>query len=208
MAKITQIKQNVKNKNKASVFADGEFLCSVTCESIVNGRLKEGDEIDEAKLKLVLEESEKQLAFQKGVESVCRNLKTQKQIEEMLTKKGYSPEIVKSAVEKMKEYRYVDDEEYVRCFCETYKNAKGKKRIKYELKLKGICDEHLVLIDEFIDSQEEAVFKAAEKFMKNRNADKDTLQKLFRHLAGKGFEFDLCRKAVENFSSDEVGDDF
>ena len=69
MAKITQIKQNVKNKNKASVFADGEFLCSVTCESIVNGRLKEGDEIDEAKLKLVLEESEKQLAFQKGVES-------------------------------------------------------------------------------------------------------------------------------------------
>ena len=44
MAIVTQVKQNAKNKNKVSVYADGEFLCSVTAESAVKLGVKAGAE--------------------------------------------------------------------------------------------------------------------------------------------------------------------
>ena len=70
-----------KNKNKVSVFADGEFLCSVTAESVVKMRIKVGDQIDNQKLLDTLFESDCQTAFSKAVDNVCKSIKTQKQIE-------------------------------------------------------------------------------------------------------------------------------
>ena len=207
MAIVTQIKQNVKNKNKVSVFAYGIFLCSVTAESIVKHRVKVGDEIDENKLKTVLDESDRETAFQKAVDCVCRSMKTQKQTEDYLYKKGFSAEVVQTTVAKMQEYRYIDDGEFVKSYVMTYKNAKGKKRIEYELKLKGVAQEHIDKVEQLLDDQTESVNNVAAKFMKNRQPTKDNLQKLFRHLAGRGFDFDLCRNCVKTFAAAAENED-
>ena len=94
MPKVTEIKQNVKNKNKVSVFADGEFLCSVTAEAVVKMRIKVGDEIDNQKLSATLFDSDCQIAFTKAVDLVCKNIKTQSQVQKYLFDKGFSSEVV------------------------------------------------------------------------------------------------------------------
>ena len=190
---VTQIKQNAKNKNKVSVFADGQFLCSVTAESVAKMRIKQGDEIDEKKLLDTLFESDCQTAFTKAVDSVCKSVKTQKQVEKYLFDKGFSTAVVQNVVQKMKEYRYIDDEEYVRLFVSTYQRAKGKKRICFELKQKGVDQEYINLVDELIDDQKEYALALAQKFANGKVMDQKTVQKLYRHLATKGFDFDTCR---------------
>lgn len=203
MATITQIKRNIKNKNKVSVFADGEFLCSVTEESAVKSKIKVGDEIDGDRLKTILAESDRETAFQKAVDSVCRSLKTQKQVETYLYGKGYSAEVVSAVVDKMKEYRYVDDGEYVRAYISTYQSKKGKKKICYELKLKGVGQELLEQAESLTGDQTEYAAALAVKFMKNRLPTRENLQKLFRHLAGKGFDFEVVRAAVNSVADTE-----
>lgn len=193
MPKVTEIKQNVKNKNKVSVFADGEFLCSVTAEAVVKMRIKVGDEIDNQKLADTLFDSDCQTAFAKAVDNVCKSMKTQSQVQKYLFDKGFSSAVVQNTIEKMKEYRYVDDSEYVKSYVHTYQQTKGKKRIVFELKQKGIEQEYINLIDDLIDDQKEYALALAQKFAKGKQMDQKNVQKLYRHLATKGFDFETCR---------------
>lgn len=206
MAVITQIKQNVKNKNKVSVFADGVFLCSVTAESILKCRVKVGDEADEDKFKRVLFESDVSTGFQKAVDWICRAPKTKMQTQKYLTSKGFSAEVVAAVMAKLEEYRYIDDGEYARAFAEFYKNSKGKRRIAYELKGKGVDEENIADVQEFIGDQTEAAIEIAHKYMKEKQPTRENLQKLFRYLAGRGFEFDVCRECIRTFSQEALDD--
>ena len=196
MPVVTDIKQNLKNKNKVSVFADGEFLCSVTAESVAKMRIKVGDQIDNQKLLDTLFESDCQTAFSKAVDNVCKSFKTQNQVQKYLFDKGFSTEVVNKTIEKMKEYRYVDDAEFVRLFVSSYQKTKGKKRICFELKQKGVEQEYIDLVDELIDDQTEYALALAQKFAKGKQMDTKNGQKLYRHLASKGFDFDTCRYCV------------
>ena len=201
MPKVTEIKQNVKNKNKVSVFADGEFLCSVTAEAVVKMRIKVGDEIDSQKLSATLFESDCQIAFTKAVDLVCKSIKTQSQVQKYLFDKGFSSEVVQKTIEKMKEYRYIDDGEYVKSYVNTYQKQKGKKRIVFELKQKGVEQEYINLVDDLIDDQKEYALAIAQKFAKGKEMDLKNLQKLYRHLATKGFDFETCRYCANILAS-------
>ena len=205
MPKVTEIKQNVKNKNKVSIFADGEFLCSVTAQSVVKMRIKVGDEIDSQKLSDTLFESDCQTAFTKAVDSVCKSMKTQSQVQKYLFDKGFSSAVVQNTIQKMKEYRYVDDGEYVKSFVRTYQQTKGKKRIVFELKQKGVEQEFINLVDDLIDDQKEYALALAQKFAKGKQMDAKNVQKLYRHLATKGFDFETCRYCA-NCLADGVED--
>jgi len=196
VAIVTELKQNIKNKNKLSVFADGEFLCSVTAETIAKLRIKIGDSIDENKLGDILFENDCQTSFCKAVDMICRNMKTQKQTETYLFDKGYSSDVVKHTISKMKEYKYIDDAEYVRAYVAAFQKTKGKIRICFELKQKGIEQEHICLVDELIDDQREYALALAQKFAKDKQMDGKNIQKLYRYLASKGFDFDICRYCV------------
>lgn len=207
MAVITQIKQNVKNKNKVSVFADGEFLCSVTMDSILKCHVQVGDEADGDALKNALFASDVSTAFQKAVDWICRAPKTKAQAQKYLAGKGFSADVITAATAKLEEYRYIDDGEYARIYSEFYCNTKGKKRIAYELKAKGVADDHIEEAQEAIGDQTEAALSVAQKYMRSKQATKENLQKLFRYLAGRGFDFDVCRECIKSFSQEVLDED-
>ena len=115
------------------------------------------------------------------------------QVEKYLFDKGFSTAVVQKTVQKMKEYRYVDDAEYVRIFANNYQKTKGTKRICFELKQNGVEQEYIDLVDDLIDDQKEYALVLAQKFAKGKDMDQKNLQKLYRHLASKGFDFDVCR---------------
>ncbi len=203
MAVVTEIKQNVKNKNKVSIFADGEFLCSVTAESAVKLGVKTGTEIDETRLKLLLDEHDRETAFSKAVEHVCRSMKSRNQVEKYLRDKGFSEEIISSTILKMLEYKYIDDAEYVRAYAATYGKSKGARRIKYELSQKGVERELIDSVDGILDDQREIAMALASKFMKNRAHGRDSAKKLFAHLATKGFEYSICSECASKYLDEE-----
>ena len=81
-------------------------------------------------------------------------------------------------------------------------NMRATRKIM-ELKNKGLSDEAIDGALSSIDSDREketakAVF---EKYMRGKTADKPTLQKAYRHLLSKGFDYEVI-KSIISFEED------
>lgn len=134
------------------------------------------------------------------------NIKTQKQVSDYLYKKGYGTKTVEHCMKKLREYKYVDDEEYAKLYVKSYMEKKGKRLLEFELKTKGISEEIIKRVFENFEDSEEVILSISEKFLKTRPRDKKTAQKLCAHLFSKGFNFDdiqkVLRKLIYNFDEE------
>jgi len=154
------------------------------------------------KVELKPEQNTTEAAFTKGVSYVCRAPKTKKQAAEYLHKKGFNQEVIIATVEKMLEYGYINDEQFTELYVGYYGRTKGKRKLEQELKLKGVSSEIVENCE--LPDQKEAALNAAKRFMKSRENNLDNMQKLYRHLAGKGFEYSVCGEVVKLISNEEI----
>lgn len=140
-------------------------------------------------------ESEVIIATNLAVKYLSNRLKTTKQLKLYLSKKGFSAESIELVLNKLFEYKILDDKNYVNAVTRTYKNSKSKNYIKNKLYTDGVdknlIEDSLQNIDDY-----DACLKASEKYIKNKVLDKKTLQKLITHLQYKGFEYDAILKAL------------
>ena len=139
---------------------------------------------------------EKVSAFERAALYISRGIKTEKAIWDYLGKKEYPRAEIFEAVQKLKEYNYIDDAEYARVFVNSYHRRKGKQYIKIQLFQKGVKGEIIEACLEGMESQSEVVKNLAEKYMKNKPRDKATRDKLVRHLLSKGFSFEEINQAI------------
>jgi regulatory protein len=159
-------------------------------ELCVKHNLKKGIDIDENFLQEIVFEDEKTKAMNKAVNYLSSNLKTAKQIRDYLKKKEYSQATIDYVIDKMKEYKYLDDESYARAIINTYSNKYGKMKLKSALRSKGIKDD---IIESVLSEDlkiESSLSKVAEKYLRNKDINRETLNKLSRFLYSRGYEFD------------------
>ena len=112
-------------------------------------------------------------------------------------KDGYYPqEAIDYAVDFLKRYRYVDDENYGRNYIRTYGDRKSRRQLEFELRNKGIDRETIdLLMEECQVSEDEQIYQ----FLRKKGYEKDTAQpkeraRLTAALARKGFSYDaICR---------------
>lgn len=140
------------------------------------------------------------LAMNKALKFLAFKSRTEKEMREFLYEKEFWKPVVEKTIQKMKNYNYINDEEYAKNFINERKNTKGFKMIAYELKHKGINENIIQEILSECDNQEEAIEKIAKKFIKNKQKSENINEKLFRHLASKGFDFEevqsVCRRLL------------
>lgn len=202
MPKITDVVEQKKDKNRVSIYLDGEFYCGLMREAAVKSLLKIGDEVSLENINSIRFESEKLTAFDKAIEYLSRSMKTRKQIFEYLKKKQYSDETIKYTIEKLQGYNYINDEEYAHAYVRTYSNRYGEHKIRYELKLKGVAEP---LIENALKDVEnsDTLLALAEKYMRNKTVDYATRGKLFKHLVSKGFDFDDIKAVISKIYDGE-----
>ena len=126
MPKITDLKIQKSNKTRANLYLDGEFAFGVEMLTVMKLGLKIGQEVSQEKLAEAVFDSEKSVAFEKAMDYLARGMKTSKQMREYLEKKGYGERVTEYVVEKLKEYRYLDDDVYAKTYVEHH--AKPKVR--------------------------------------------------------------------------------
>lgn len=198
MGKITDISAQKRNKNRVSVFIDGEFVCGLDAVAAVSARIKIGDEISPSELKKIVEESEKNSAFERAVGYLSIAPRAGKEIRKYLLDKGYDIDVVVATVEKLIAYRYIDDYAYAQSYIKSKSKKYGKFRIASELKQKGIDSE---TISELLDeSGEDGIVEVARKYVKSHKST--DVQKLKRFLAGRGFSWDAISSAVRYLDED------
>ena len=198
MAEITAITPQVKDKTRCNIYLDGRFCCGMKLETVMQNRLKVGQTISEEQLSSLQLESEKRTALDKALTHISATQKTEKQIRDYLTGKGYLPAVIEFVLEKMRGYDFVNDGAYAEKYAEEKSKSKGKLLIKMELRAKGSSDSDVERAAENIsgEDQVEGATRIVQKYLRGKELDTQNLQKAYRYLLSKGFDYETAKSAL------------
>lgn len=202
MGKITKIEVQKRDKNRVNIYVDDEFFSGLAMDTLVKHSLKGGDEIDEEHFSNIILESERIMLFNKCLDYIGSSYKTTKQVRDYLKRKEYDDSIIKETIEKLKEYRVLDDENFAHMYINTYRSKYGNNMLRKKLMEKGISKP---IIDEVLDENlpdYDIVYALATKKLGRKEPIYDNMAKVMRFLAGRGFDFDIvskvCRDIMDN----------
>ena len=164
----------------------------------MKNRLKVGHIVTAERLAEIQLESEKNTAFDKALTHLSATRKTEKQVRSYLSDKGYLPAVIDYVAEKLRSYNFLNDGEYADAYVEFAAKKKGNKLIRMELRAKGVSDAEIDTALESVDEETEllAAKELLQKYMRGKSADVQTLQKAYRYLMGKGFDYDVAKRAL------------
>ena len=116
--KITALKEQVKNKDRVSVFVDGKYSFSLTIEQVVDERLKSGIDIEEVDIKRYLKLSLDGKHQALAMAWVLNRPRSIREFEEYCKRKKYDPELVVKMVDKYVMRGYLDQLRYAKWLIE------------------------------------------------------------------------------------------
>lgn len=145
-------------------------------------------------------------ARNKGLYYLQFSNKTEDEMRRKLAEQGFSPASVENAVNFLKSYRYLNDEDYVRRYLERYGRKKSKRQIRFELHQKGISSEVLerMLEEQPVDETAQIVSFLEKKNYAGEEAGREEKQKISAFLARKGFSYDAIQTAMCRYVQKET----
>ena len=134
--------------------------------------------------------------------------------ERLLEKLWTNETIVDAVIEKLKEYKYLDDEQFARdlAVSKLRQKPQGKRRLQQTMSQKKL-DKDIVeaaIVEAFEKLPEEDLIDLSiEKRLrlKGRPETRDDLKKFYDHLLRQGFSFDLIREKVSDLATRRLEDD-
>jgi len=197
---VTDIKVKPKNNQLASLFCDGEFCAVIQTEILVKFGVKVGKDLPKSTLNEILKDNGFKSCFEFALKYVSARLKTEYEVKKHLKEKEYLSEAINSAINKLKEYKYIDDEHYSQVYIETNKSRMGYKKIAYNLSRHGISN---IIVNEALENlgdQQEIILTTIQKYMRAKVYDYKTKDKLYRFLVGRGFKHTQIMNVLGNIS--------
>ena len=207
---VTDIKQAVRDQNRANIYVDDKFFCSLDISQVVDFHLKIGKELsddDRAELKRA---SEFGKFYQRALEYVLVRPRSAKEIRDYLKRKtisrkvrvknrktgeyqvkekpGYDQSLVPLVLQRLDERGYVDDRRFTELWVENRNTAKGIsiKKLRLELTQKGISSQ---IIDEVLESSSRSDTEELQKIIAKKANRYPDQQKLIQYLVRQGFNY-------------------
>lgn len=134
--------------------------------------------------------------------------------ERLLEKVWTNDEIVDAVLEKLKEYKYLDDEQYARdlAVSKLRQKPQGKRRLQQTMSQKKLDKETVAdAITEAFEKlpEEELIDLAIEKRLrlKGKPETREETKKFYDHLLRQGFSYDLIREKIATVSLERLDDE-
>jgi regulatory protein len=197
-ATISALEIQKHNKERVSVFLEGEYAFSLTL--IEAARLHKGQTLSDTEIADLRAQDSIERAVDQAVRFLSYRPRSTSEIRDNLTRKQYPPEAIEAALERLARLGYVDDLAFARYWVSNRDEfrPKGPLALRQELREKGItgslCDQVLAEVD-FAD----AAYRAAQRANKRLSGlDQTTFrQKLYEYLARRGFRTETIRDVTE-----------
>ena len=135
-------------------------------------------------------------ALQKAADLLARQEQSEKVLRQKLLLRKYETEEIDAAIDKLKKYKFLNDEETC---ANMFENLYAEER----LSVKQIClkliqrgynsdfIQNLIPADTYQHEYNAALKIAVKKFEGNNSADLKFKQKFWQHLASKGFDSEI-----------------
>ncbi|MCD8294311.1 MAG: RecX family transcriptional regulator [Clostridia bacterium] len=205
MATITQIETQKKNTERCSVYLDGTFYCGLKMEIAVKHHLKAGMEIEKAELDEIQFEEEKTTALDMCMRLIAGSMKTEKQIDEYLDRKGYKGPTCEYVKEKLRYYGLLDDLKYCQAYISSVK-GKGRRALMDDLYRRGAKREAIEeALADYTDDEDEAYCVLC-RYMRGKEITQESARKGFRYLMTKGFSYETAKACLKRLGEDMAAD--
>ncbi len=203
---ITAIEPQKNNKNRYSVFTDGEYAFSLDDETLVKSHLKTGASVTEEDIRYLTEEASFAYCKELGMRLLARKRYTRHELIKKMEDKGFSN--AEAVCERLSELGFIDDAEFARAYVSDAAkiSGKGARLIRMELKRKGIEDDVIInALDGFDNS--DSLTRLVEKKFKGKTPDRKTAASVFAACMRKGYNADEIKSAIRKYTDEEFADE-
>ncbi len=196
--KVTNLKQQVKNPNRVSVFVDGKYSFSLSLDEVVKYKIINEQDItknDEKKFKKISEDGKLRA---RSLEWLLNRPHSTREFKDYLYRKKADAELLESLVREFTEKGYLDDVKFAEWFIDLQaRRNKSRRAIRAELLKKGVSGEQLeeVLAKNDIDETRALVELVAKKQKLSRY--KNDSQKLKQYLVRQGFSYEMINRILK-----------
>lgn len=202
--KITAIKQQVKNPERVSIFADGKYEFSLSLDELVKYKLKNNGELDKADIKKFKKISADGKLRARALEWLLNRPHSEREFRDYLYKKKVEPEQIDNLVQEMTEKGYLDNAKFAAWFTELQaRRGKSDRAIRAELFKKGIARETADEVLENGAGDEAERLRAVVEKKRKLSRYKNDPQKLMQYLVGQGFNWQLVKEELAKGQPDE-----
>lgn len=188
--KISAIKQQVKNPERASIFVDGKYGFSLSLDDLVREKLKHGQELDEAELKRLKKLSDDGKLKARALEWLLSRPRSVREFSDYLYRKKVEKPQIEVLVEEFTAKGYLSDEVFAKWLIEMRRrHGKSERAITSELYKKGVSRQ---IVGEVIVSQESGELDRLKNLIDKKqrlSRYKNDPLKLKQFLVGQGFKY-------------------
>ncbi|MFZ7132719.1 MAG: RecX family transcriptional regulator [Eubacteriales bacterium] len=172
-----------KNEKFFNLYVEGKYLCSLDQELIYMHQLFVGKQIDEEEISRICTLSLTKKAFNQSLRYLSYQMRTEKEIIVYLTEKHYPAQVVNAVINKLKNYRYIDDENYMKMYIKSRMlSGYTQKKILYKLMEKGLDELAIrqVIQDIYPDTTEQEALKKEASKLNDKYEDLPYQEKLIK----------------------------
>jgi regulatory protein len=206
--KITALKLQKRNKNRVSIYLDGEYAFGLA--KIVAAWLKVGQELTDEKINQLKEQDAIEVALQSAIKYLSFRPRSEDEVRKNLKKKNFQDHVINEVVERLQRGGLVDDQKFAELWIENRSEfrPRSSRVLRIELRQKGIPFKIIDTIISKIDEDHLAYQAATKQARKYRGLEwQDFRKKMYGFLARRGFDYGIIStiipKAWEELSSHE-----
>ena len=186
--KITDLKIQKNNRQRVSVFLDGQYAFSLSLSAAVD--LKKDGTIETARIDELLREDAFSRSYNCALRYLTRRPRSINETRTFLVGKGYGADAVEKAIDRLVAQHYLDDTVYARLWIENRMRWRPRSAfaLGFELRQKGVAHGIIeTLLMDFDDDK--AAWKAIKGPLRQwQNLERRQFKsKLFNFLKTRGF---------------------
>ena len=196
---VTKVESVTKTKFRVEI--DMEFAFVLYKGELKRFGIVEEAEITEEAYEKIRNEVVLKRAKLRALHLLTDMARTEKELKEKLRLSQYPEDIIEAAMDYVRSFGYLNDEQYAKNYVESRKDSKSRKELHAALVNKGVSSEWIESAFE-AGYGEEGEREAIRKLIVKRRvnplyATEKEMYKLYGYLARKGFYYEQIRKVIE-----------
>jgi regulatory protein len=208
---VTNLKSQVRDPERVSVFIDEQFSFGISLEIVLAEGVRVGEVLDTERVKALVAKDEVGRATGAALNLLARRPRSSQEVRTRLKQRGFAEPAVDEALTRLEGWNYIDDADFARYWVENREanRPRGKRMLEQELRHKGVDRE---VARTAIDAAEPDEFAAAldlanAKLRSYANLDPQVARRrLVGFLGRRGYGFDVIGPVLRRVF-DEDGDE-
>ncbi len=203
--KITDIKQQIKRKDRYSIYIDGKYSFSLSEFGLLNKRLIIGQEILDSEFSKLQSDAVEDKSYSQCIDLLSRRQRSEWEMRQYLIRKTYKDEVINETIKQLFDKGYLDDYSFARSWLENRRKLKGSssRKIRLELMQKHINEE---IISKVLSEDDTSEIELLVSFInkKRRQTRYQDNEKLIAYLSRQGFNYGDIKTALETMQQRET----